>query len=143
MKHDLFTTTSLKQTQEIALNFAKSLKTGDIVCLYGNLGSGKTSFVQGLAKGLGIIKRIISPTFIIVRNYKINNLNFYHIDLYRIDSKKDLLSLGIDEILKNNNNIVAIEWAEKLGDLIPKKRTDLNFSYVDENIRKIKIKSYD
>jgi len=143
MKPKIITTDSLKKTQEFARDFAKNLKGGDILCLYGNLGSGKTSFVQGLAKGLGITRRIISPTFIIARRYEISDLNLYHIDLYRTQTLQDLLSIGIDEILEDDNNIVAIEWAEKLLDLMPKKRVDLKFEYVDENKRKITIENHE
>ncbi len=131
---------NLKQTQRFASDFAKALKKGDILCLYGNLGSGKTSFVQGLAKGLGITQRIISPTFIIARRYEIGDLNLYHIDLYRIQTIYDLQGIGIDEILKDDENITAIEWAEKLFDLMPSKRIDLQFEYINETTRKIVIK---
>ncbi|OGH11670.1 MAG: tRNA (adenosine(37)-N6)-threonylcarbamoyltransferase complex ATPase subunit type 1 TsaE [Candidatus Levybacteria bacterium RIFCSPLOWO2_01_FULL_36_13] len=130
-------TNSVKQTQEIGTKLARKLRKGDIVCLYGNLGSGKTSFVQGLAKGLGISKRIISPTFIIMRSYEIKNYNFYHIDLYRIYGKDDLIPLGITELIKSRENILAIEWAEKLNEVLPQKRIDLHFKQVDENTRSI------
>lgn len=143
MEPKIINTQSLRETQEFARDFAKNLKGGDILCLYGNLGSGKTSFVQGLAKGLGITKRIISPTFIIARRYEMGDLNFYHIDLYRTETVQDLYSIGIDEILEDDNNIVAIEWAEKLFDLMPKKRIDLKFKYVDENTRKITIENHE
>jgi len=143
MEPRIINTKNLRQTQEFALEFAKNLKGGDILCLYGDLGSGKTSFVQGLAKGLGINRRIISPTFIIARHYEMGNLNFYHIDLYRTQTTQDLLSIGLDEILENNSNIVAIEWAEKLNELLPKKRIDLKFEYIDEEKRKITIQAYE
>lgn len=143
MNPNIVNTQNLKETWEFARNFAKNLKAGDILCLYGDLGSGKTSFVQGLAKGLGIKGRIISPTFIIAREYEMGDLNFYHIDLYRTQSMHDLLSIGMDEILENKNNIVAIEWSEKLLDLLPKKRIDLRFEYIDEEKRKITIQSYE
>ncbi len=143
MKPKIITTDSLKKTQNFARDFAKNLKGGDILCLYGNLGSGKTSFVQGLAKGFGITRRIISPTFIIARRYEMGDLNLYHIDLYRTQTLQDLLSIGIDEILEGDNNIVVIEWAEKLLDLIPKKRIDLKFEYIDENKRKITIENHE
>ncbi len=143
MKTKIITTDSLRETQDFARDFAKNLKGGDVLCLYGNLGSGKTSFVQGLAKGLGITRRIISPTFIIARRYKIGDLNFYHIDLYRTQTVQDLRSIGIDEILEDDKNIVAIEWAEKLLDLMPKKRIDLKFEYIDENTRKMTIENHE
>lgn len=143
MNPNIVNTQNLKETQDFASNFAKNLKAGDILCLYGDLGSGKTSFVQGLALGLGINRRIISPTFIIARQYEMGDLNFYHIDLYRTQTTDDLFSIGLDEILENKNNIVAIEWSEKLLELLPKKRIDLKFEYIDEEKRKITIKSYE
>lgn len=138
----------LNQTQKIAEDLAKELKPGDFLAFYGDLGSGKTTFIQGLAKSLGIKRRIISPTFIIVRSYNsiINNqksLIFYHIDLYRTESKEDLLGLGIDQIIEDGNSIVAVEWAEKLGSLLPNKRIELYFKYIDENKREISINYYE
>nr|MBI5455758.1 tRNA (adenosine(37)-N6)-threonylcarbamoyltransferase complex ATPase subunit type 1 TsaE [Candidatus Levybacteria bacterium] len=86
-------------------------------------------------------------TFIIIRtyklrikNYELRIKNFYHIDLYRTETRNDLLGLGIDEIIKDRNNTVAVEWAEKMGDMLPDKRIELYFKYIDENKREIKIK---
>ncbi len=86
-KQNIFITNNLRETQKLAENLVKRLKKGDVLTLYGNLGSGKTTFVQGLARGFGIKKRIISPTFIIVRSYELkiknpkqNSTLFYHID---------------------------------------------------------------
>lgn len=135
--------TSLQETQKFAVEFAKTLKPRDILCLYGDLGSGKTTFVQGLARGLGIKNRIISPTFIIARHYKIRDLVFYHIDLYRTETIHDFLSIGLDEILEDNSNIVAVEWAEKLKDMLPQKRIDIKFKLVNDNEREITIEKYD
>ena len=128
-------TDNYKKTQSLGEQFAKKLIGGEVVALYGDLGGGKTTFTQGIAKGLGIKQRIISPTFVIVRSYKIKN--FYHIDLYRIENKRDIEGLGIEDILKNPENIVVVEWAERLGDLLPKKRIDVSFEYLDEEKRKI------
>lgn len=142
MEQSVFTTNSFEETQKVGEEFAKMLHLGGVtlIALYGELGSGKTTFIQGLAKGLGIKKRIISPTFIIIKTYKLQNQNFfYHIDLYRVQSMDDIKGLGIDEIINNTQNIVAIEWAEKMGKLLPKKRVDIYFEYVDEEKRKIKI----
>lgn len=137
IKEEIITKTS-DETQQFGKDFAQKIKAGDVIALHGDLGSGKTTFTQGLAKGLGIRKRIISPTFVIVRTYKLaDSKNFYHIDLYRIEHEKDLESLGIEEILANKDNIVAIEWPEKLGSYLSKKRFDITFEYIDENIRKI------
>ncbi len=143
----IFITNSFEETQNLGKEFAKILKGGELIALYGNLGGGKTTFVQGLALGLGIKRRIISPTFIIIRSYKlrIKNhelrvMNFYHIDLYRVETLDDIRGLGIDEIIGNSNNIIAVEWAEKMRELLPKKRIDVRFEYIDENRRKIAIR---
>jgi tRNA threonylcarbamoyladenosine biosynthesis protein TsaE len=136
-----FIANNFKETQKLGREFAKVLKKGDIVCLYGDLGSGKTTFVQGLAEGLRIKNRIISPTFVIVRSYELGAMDFYHIDLYRIEREEDVEDLGMEEIINNKNNIVAIEWAEKLGSMIPKKRIDVEFSYESSNVRKIVFRS--
>lgn len=133
----IYITKSSKETQNLGLNFAKTLGKGNVICLYGELGSGKTTFVQGLAKGLGIKSRIISPTFIMVRSYSLEIMNFYHIDLYRVESEEDIRGLGIEEIMNDKNNIVTIEWAQNLKSLMPKKRTDIKFYYEKESTRKI------
>lgn len=138
----VFITSSFIKTQKLGRDFAKVLRKGDVVCLYGNLGSGKTTFVQGLAEGLGVKNKIISPTFIIVRNYRIKNhesriMNFYHIDLYRVEDEINLEILGLEEILNDPRNIITIEWAEKLKSLMPKKRIDVKFLDAKEKVRKI------
>lgn len=132
----LIQTKNADLTQKLGFEMAKGLKTGAIFALFGDLGSGKTTFVQGLAEGLGIKNKIISPTFIIVRKYE---PNFYHVDLYRIEGSKDLESLGLDEILADKSNIVAIEWPEKIEKFLPKKRIDLHFKYLGDDKRQITI----
>ncbi|PIP74851.1 MAG: tRNA (adenosine(37)-N6)-threonylcarbamoyltransferase complex ATPase subunit type 1 TsaE [Candidatus Levybacteria bacterium CG_4_9_14_3_um_filter_35_16] len=145
-KNFKFITKSYKETRKLGEKLAEEIKKGTVVALYGDLGSGKTTFVQGFAKGLKIKKRLISPTFIILRTYKIRlktkNLklktsvqevkNFYHVDLYRIQNGEDIREIGLDEIIENGNDIVAIEWAEKLGYLLPKKRIDIYFKSQDD-----------
>jgi len=151
MKKNNFITNTFKETQKLGEDFAKTLGGGDVVCLYGDLGAGKTTFVQGLAKGLGIKNRIISPTFVVVRSYvlksqksKFKSLGpetFCHIDLYRVESKRDLESLGIEEIINNKNSIIVIEWAEKLKSYLPKERIDIEFFYKANDARKIIFRS--
>jgi tRNA threonylcarbamoyladenosine biosynthesis protein TsaE len=143
-------TSSSEETQKSGEELACKLKGGDFLAFYGELGSGKTTFIQGLAKGLGIERRIISPTFIIMRHYelksKTENLrpkNFYHVDLYRTENKHDLLGIGLDQIIQDSNSIVALEWAEKMGEMLPNKRIDLHFEYLGNNQRKISIKKYE
>lgn len=108
-----FISDSEDETRQIAKDLAKNAKS-NIFALIGELGAGKTIFVQGFAKGLRIKEKIISPTFVLIKQYgKI----FYHIDLYRLE---DFTHLGLEEILSNKNNIVLIEWGEKIEKLLPK-----------------------
>lgn len=148
-------TKSAKETQLFAKEFLNSLKS-NLVCLYGPLGSGKTTFVQGLAKALGVKKQIISPTFILIKEYKIKpsllqpkagpplvDITHYslltHIDCYRLNSEKDIRSIDLTELWFNPENLVVIEWAEKIKKILPKKRVDIKFEYINENKRRIKI----
>lgn len=132
-------TSSAKETQNLGKEFGQQLQPGDCVLLYGNLGAGKTTFVQGMAQGLGITKRIISPTFVILRSYEIPKGMFYHVDLYRIETKHDVEQTGLFDILKNGKSIVAIEWPEKLHNLLPEKRWEVECKYVDEQQHAISI----
>src|SRR6185369_7864546 len=111
--------------EKIATSLKREGKSSNVICLYGELGSGKTTFVQGFARGLGISARLLSPTYIIVRRYSIPNVSgfLYHMDLYRLLPSVALSDLGIQEILQDKESYVVIEWAEKLGDLLPDKRT--------------------
>jgi len=112
-----------------------------IVCLYGELGSGKTTFSQGFAKGLGITKRLLSPTFIIVRRYDLpRNFFLYHIDLYRIQTIAQMEVLGLPEIFVDPFTCVIIEWAQRLEGLLPKSRIDIYFSVFEDGKHKISIR---
>ena len=120
----------------------------NVLALTGGLGSGKTTFLQGFASGLGIEQRVISPTFIIMRKYdsriKIQESrfkNFYHIDLYRLERnvEQDVKNLGLEEIWTNPENIVAIEWAEKIKDSVPKSATWIKFKNLGGESRRISV----
>ncbi len=114
-----------------------SLKAGEILAFTGGLGAGKTTFIQGLASGLGIKNKIVSPTFILMRKYD----NFYHLDLYRLegDVEKEVENLGLFDVWKDTKNIIAIEWAEKLKTKWPKNTTWIRFENLDEERRRIEI----
>lgn len=135
---EIFLSTSADKTQKFAEDFAKKLVGGDVVLLYGNLGAGKTTFVQGLARGLGVESRIISPTFIILRRYG----NLHHIDLYRLETEADIAGLGVVELMQDKDNIVVIEWPERLGSAKPEKRWEVHFEATGDEERKIAIKKY-
>ncbi len=135
-----FITNSFEETQQLGKDIAQKIKYGGILALYGDLGSGKTTFVQGLAKGLGIRQKIISPTFIISRKYDSKERSFYHIDLYRIGEKSDIENIGLSEIINDKSNIAAIEWPEKIENLLPKNSIRIYFMYLKDDQRSIKIK---
>lgn len=132
-------TKTAEETKTLGQKLASSLKPGDVVCLYGDLGSGKTTFTQGLARGLGLKILLTSPTFILLRHYPLPNksLTLYHIDLYRLENEHEIKELGLPTLFTDNNAITVIEWAEKAKNLLPKKRIDVFFSYTDENTRSI------
>ena len=137
-------TNSFEETRKLGFDFAKKVEDVSVLALYGDLGSGKTTFIQGLAKGLGINKKIISPTFIIMRSYEVpvifKKSHFYHVDLYRVSSEDNVRELGLVELINDPDNLLAIEWPEKILKLLPERRLDLHFRYIDEHKRKIIIR---
>ncbi len=137
-----FISHSAKETKKFARQLATSLKNSvGIIALIGELGSGKTIFTQGFAKGLGISEKIISPTFVIIRQHSIpaSKKIFYHLDLYRIDQQTDFQNLGIKEVFENPNHFVLVEWADKVESLLPKGSLKVFFQVVSEKKREIKI----
>jgi len=133
------------QTKKVAKILAQEIlkkpssKKPIVLGLSGDLGGGKTIFIQGLAKGLGIGQKITSPTFVIIRRYNISSRrykNFYHIDCYRI-GPKDLFSIGFMEIINNPKNIVAIEWADRITEILPKDVIKIKFKYIGPKEREI------
>jgi len=140
-----FLTNSSSQTKKIGRLLAEFLKSfpakkAMVLGLKGDLGGGKTTFLQGFALGLGIKEKILSPTFIVMRKLDIDGprfKNFYHLDCYRIRKSKELLVLGLKKIMSSAKNIVAIEWADRIKDVLPKNCIMLEFEFVDKNKRKI------
>ena len=154
MKAVSFQTESAEQTQKIAGILAKELlstrggsasggkikKHALVLALSGDLGSGKTTFVQGLARGFGIRSKIQSPTFLIIKNYKLKVRSyklFTHIDAYRLKKPKDILTLDWREVAGDPKNIIAIEWARHIKKVLPKNHIDINFKHISKNKRKI------
>jgi len=139
-----FKTFSDKQTKKIAASLFKEIaksrpRTGKnalVIALSGDLGAGKTTFVQGFLRAAGVRKRIASPTFVLIKSYKF----MYHIDCYRIKNPKELLDLGLKEILNNPKNIVLIEWAEKIRRILLKKTIWIKLKHskkINERVLKI------
>lgn len=131
-----YVTCSPKQTQKLGEILARELSGGHIVCLKGELGSGKTTFAQGFLKGLNAKKPYTSPTFVVMKEYKINSAKVYHVDAYRVEAK-DIFNLGWKEIIENKSNIVIIEWADRIRKIIPKNCLWVDFKWLDDKQRKI------
>lgn len=144
-------TSNPEETQKLARKFAgdilssrKKTEKALIIALLGDLGSGKTTFAQGMAQGFGIKENLTSPTFGLIKKYNIPishspsaNRYLYHIDCYRLNKAWQMQELGFEEIINNSQNIVAIEWAEQITEILPEDKSIIKFEFVDENKRKI------
>ena len=139
---ETYISTSIEDTQEIASKLVAKLEQGANICLWGDLAAGKTTFTQGIGKYFNI-PRVISPTYIIVREYPVTNhpviKMLYHLDLYRLENQSDLKSFDLGEIISDSSNLNIIEWPEKMGEDLPKKRIDVYLKATDDNEREIKI----
>ena len=125
------TTRSEMETIELAQNFESEKFPNMIICLDGELGSGKTMFTKGIANALGITETITSPTFTIIKEYD-GELPLYHMDVYRLDGNTD--GIGIEDYF-NKGGVVVIEWASTIKDILPDERLDIKFKVAGENKR--------
>lgn len=128
-------TNSAEETISLGARFCRNLTKKDVVVLEGALGGGKTTFIKGVIKGLGIKAKVLSPTFTILRQYGTARLCFYHIDLYRL-RENEIFNIGIEDFLYANNAITMIEWGEKIEGCIP-SYIKIEFSLLGNNVRKI------
>ena len=131
-----FTSRNEKDTMELAENIESEKFPGMIICLDGELGSGKTVFVKGFAKSLGLEDTITSPTFNIVKEYESGEMPLCHMDVYRLEDGDE--SIGFDDYF-NKGGVCIIEWAELIEDSLPEERLDIKFKVIDENTRIIKL----
>lgn len=133
---------NLAATKKLAKKLARNLP-GRIFALTGSLGSGKTTFTQFFLRALGVEKKITSPTFLIIKNYELRISNYqraYHVDCYRLKDSTELLNLNFSNIIKNEENVVLIEWAEKVKDWLPKETVWVYFKHGQkEGEREIKM----
>jgi len=127
-------TASPEETQRIAAQFAGELADHAVVALHGDLGSGKTCFVHGLAQQLGVKQAITSPTFTMINEYQ-GTCPLYHMDLYRITDPDQLFSLGLDDYF-DCAGIAVIEWAERAGDLLPAETIHITFEVLEGTDRR-------
>ena len=128
-----------QDTIELAQNIESEKFPNMVICLSGDLGSGKTVFTKGIANALGIEESITSPTFTIIKKYQNGEMPLYHMDVYRLDGNAD--GVGIEEYY-NKGGIVIIEWAKTIRDILPEERLEIKFKIVDENKRVIVITPY-
>lgn len=134
-----FTAHSELETIELAQNIEAEKFPNMIICLDGELGSGKTVFTKGIAQALGITDNITSPTYNIIKEYESGEMPLYHMDVYRLDGNAD--GIGLEEYF-NKNGIVVIEWADSIRDYLPKERLSIKIKVVDENKRIIILTPY-
>lgn len=157
-----FVSNNTEESKKFAQDFAEEILAGKrarkgalVLALMGELGSGKTAFAQNFAEALGVEEKIKSPTFIIMRKHEIRNQKsetnsklqnqkiktkfkyFYHFDVYRIHNEKEILNLGWEEIISNPENIVLVEWADKIEKILPKNCIKINFKHLAGNKREI------
>ena len=126
------TTRDERETIQIAQNLESEKFENMIICLDGDLGSGKTIFTKGFAQALGIEENITSPTFNIIKEYINAEMTLYHMDVYRLDGKID--GVGIEDYFKKDG-VVIIEWADTIQSYLPEERLDIKFKVIDENTR--------
>ncbi len=134
---------SSKKTEKIAGKVSSLLCQGDVICLIGELGTGKTCFSKGLIRALGVKNKYIgSPTFTIINEYQgkfpknYKTASIYHFDLYRLKNETELEALGFEEYFYGNG-VTIIEWADKMKKLLPKDRLEIYFSHINETTRRI------
>ena len=135
------TTLDAAQTRSLATRLAAVARPGDLVCLVGDLGAGKTQFAKGFAVGLGITDTVTSPTFVLMTEY-VGRLPLFHLDLYRLDDAEDALAGGLlDE--RQLEGLVLVEWAERLGAALPVSRLDVVIDGSGDDPRRIALRSAD
>ena len=147
-RHVRFRTKSAAETKDSAALLAKDLAAVSfhdhalVIALSGDLGGGKTTFVQGFAKGLGVRDAVTSPTFLIARNYSVKRGGFkrlIHVDAYRLERAEEIKILGWADWLKDRHAIILVEWAKNIEKLLPKIHFDIHFEFISDTERKITI----
>ena len=135
-------TYSPKETMLLGQRLARRLSRGDIIALYGDLGSGKTTFTKGVGKGLGVknSRKINSPSFVLIKEYEAR-IPMYHLDLYRLDNLREIEDIAVEEYIYGDG-VAIIEWAEKMEKILPKKHISVRFIIKGEQKREIKIEDF-
>src|SRR3989338_10219997 len=135
-----YITWSPRETSDLGRELAARLSGGEVVCLYGDLGSGKTTFISGVINYFRPKTRVLSPTFIIVRHYRFDKapiINLFHADLYRLENKLSVKALGLAEYWTDPGTVFLMEWAEKMAGELPENRIDISFRITGRDKREI------
>jgi tRNA threonylcarbamoyladenosine biosynthesis protein TsaE len=145
MDTEIYSSFDEEETFQLGVDFCGRLNPGDIVAFYGDLGAGKTEFIKGVCQGMNVDEIVSSPTYTIVNQYVGEDRNerpidIYHVDLYRIENAKELIEVGLADLLADTGSIKLIEWAENADSILPPLRYDIYFVTLDdENSRRIEI----
>jgi tRNA threonylcarbamoyladenosine biosynthesis protein TsaE len=135
-----FFSRSPEQTRRLGMRLGSLIKKGDILCLYGDLGAGKTTLVQGIAQGWGSLDSVTSPTFVLVNTYrKQSGDRLFHLDAYRLESAREAEDLDLETMFDEGAFIV--EWAERINEVLPKERLAITLRYISDEARAMSIKS--
>ena len=128
---------NIQETEKLAINFASTLKGGEVVLLSGDLGAGKTTFTQFVFKHLGVKEVVMSPTFAILKSYE-GKFKLHHFDVYRINYE-EAVEAGFEEIFADNDSVKFVEWSENIEPMLPEKTIKINIKYIGENEREFEI----
>lgn len=136
-----YSSRSPEETRTLAARLVLEMPVGTVLCLHGDLGAGKTCFVQGLAQGMGIRRPVGSPTFTLINEYRGSGGRLAHIDLYRIRGSVDAFGLGLEDYFYHFDGLVAMEWAERVSDLLPEECWHVRLEPdTDEGSRRIRVR---
>ncbi|MFB6291331.1 MAG: tRNA (adenosine(37)-N6)-threonylcarbamoyltransferase complex ATPase subunit type 1 TsaE [Candidatus Bipolaricaulia bacterium] len=133
-----YTSGNPKETREIGKKLVRKYGSTGIFCLFGPLAAGKTTLVKGLANALGVEDTIVSPSYVLLRKYEGESFLF-HLDLFRIQSSEEFVEAGLDEYLLETEGLVAIEWADRIEEILPENRVDVKINLASEGERIIRV----
>lgn len=136
MKIELITN-SANDTIEFGKSVARAVEKGAVISLVGDLGAGKTTFTKGVARGLGIMDNVTSPTFTILNEYVGEEKRLYHFDFYRIEDPDELVELGFEDYFPSADGLTIVEWVEKAPSVLPKQYYQITFEKIDDDKRRI------
>lgn len=128
---------SANDTIEFGKSVARAVGVGSVISLVGDLGAGKTTFTKGVARGLGIMDNVTSPTFTILNEYSGEEKRLYHFDFYRIEDESELVELGFEDYFPSTDGLTIVEWVEKAPSVLPKQYYQVTFEKIDDDKRKI------